>query len=281
MRLGSSIRRRRSGGRKKAPAKGSPPRKRWTAWLGGLSRWMPAFSPGLLGLLGMVGILGLAGGYFFSTRLVFPEPPPPGDLSAVPDLSGEFPELAADTLEALGLVLGTIDSLRHPSAPAGTIVGQSPLPGQLSLAGDPVWIAVSTGPEERPVPDVLDLVGERARIVLEAGGFTVVEDSVQSETPRGTVVAIAPEPGTVEMVPAEVTLMVSTGPPLFQMPSLLGLDEERAMEVLDSLGLTVEEVEIRFHFGQDQGLVFEQDPPPTSMVQQGSAVRLVVGRRGT
>jgi beta-lactam-binding protein with PASTA domain len=64
------------------------------------------------------------------------------------------------------------------------------------------------------------------------------------------------------------------------MPLLLGLPEAQATSILDSLGLSLSEVETRFRFGRDQGLVVEQEPPAAAMVERGSAVRLVVGRRG-
>jgi beta-lactam-binding protein with PASTA domain len=67
---------------------------------------------------------------------------------------------------------------------------------------------------------------------------------------------------------------------MVEMPLLLGLEEEQAVAVLDSLGLSVSEVETRFRFGRDQGLVVEQEPPAATMVERGAAVRLVVGRRG-
>jgi beta-lactam-binding protein with PASTA domain len=70
------------------------------------------------------------------------------------------------------------------------------------------------------------------------------------------------------------------GPPEFEMPLLLGLSEEQARSVLDSLGLILSEVETRFRFGRDQGLVVEQEPPASATIQEGASVRLVVGRRG-
>jgi len=198
----------------------------------------------------------------------------------VPDLAGETQEEAADTLATLGLALGTVDSLNHPTIAQGRIVGQSPLPGQLILAGDSIRIALSTGPEHRPVPDVLRLRGDRARTILETAGFVVTADSVEAEESRGEVVSMAPEAGTEATIPMEVHLFLSRGPAEFDMPLVLGLEEEAARSVLDSLGLVVGEVETRFRFGRDQGLVVEQEPPAGARVQEGSTVRLVVGRRG-
>jgi len=218
MKLGSSIRRRRRGGLKAFSWKNILPKKVREG--SGGPRWAFLRDPRTLWMLAVLSVVGFAGGYLFSTRVVYPLPPPPGDLSSVPKLAGELPEYAADTLAAIGLVLGSVDSLKHPTVPAGRIVGQSPLPGQLSLVGDTVRIALSTGPEQRPVPDVVRLNGDRARTVLETSGFVVTVDSVKSDHPRGGVVSMRPEPGTEATIPMEVRLSVSMGPPQFAMPLL-------------------------------------------------------------
>jgi len=280
MKLGSSIRRRRRKEWKGFSFKRILPGKLLTLLKKWRGRWASLADLRTLWMLGLLAVFGFAGGFLLSTRVVYPLPPPPGDLSTIPNLAGEFPEDAADTLAAMGLILGAVDSLNHPTVPAGRIVGQSPLPGQLSLVGDTVRIAQSIGPEQRPVPDVLRLHADWARTILETSGFVVLVDSVESENPRGGVVSMTPEPGTEATVPMDVYLSVSMGPPEFEMPLLLGVSEEEALSLLDSLGLIVDEVETRFRFGRDQGLVVEQEPPPATMVQEGTAVRLVVGRRG-
>ncbi len=230
--------------------------------------------------VGLLAGFGFGGGYLISTSVLFPAPPPPGDLTRVPDLSGQRVEDASSLLAELGLSIHPVDSLRHPSFSEGTIVGQSPLPGQLVLVGDTLQVSLSLGPETRSVPDVVRLRADRARMVLEATGFQVTVDSVESGRPRGTVIFMSPEPGTEATVPRGVFLTVSRGPPMVEMPLLLGLQEEEALLVLDSLGLTVSDIQSRFRFGRDQGLVVEQEPPAATLVERGSAVRLVVGRRG-
>jgi serine/threonine-protein kinase len=231
-------------------------------------------------LAGGLALVGFGGGYLVATRLIFPVPPPPGGLVPVPDLSGATPETVTDTLAALGLTLQPTDSLNHPTSAPGVVLGQDPLPGQLAIRGDTVRVAISNGPERRPVPDVLRLRADRARTVLEAAGFEVKVDSVDSDLPLGGVLSMTPQPGTEATVPMEISLRVSRGPPMLEMPLLLGLEESQAVALLDSLGLEVGEIETRFRFGRDQGLVVDQDPPARTMVQQGSEVRLVVGRRG-
>lgn len=269
MRLGSSIRRRRFNGGKGSDSKD-----------GGGFPGLPRIQWRLVSLVTVVIGFGIGTGFLFATRVLFPAPAPPGDLRQVPDLQGMEPEEAGQLASDVGLALGRMDSIRHPTVMAGEILGQSPLPGQLALAGDSVDITVSIGPEIRPVPDVLRLRGERARMVLEATGFAVVVDSIESEEPTGSVVGVEPEPETETALPAEVILTVSLGPPMVQMPDLMGLSEEEARATLDSLGLVVSDVESRFRFGMDQGRVVDQEPPAATMVERGSAVRVVVGRRG-
>jgi serine/threonine-protein kinase len=141
-----------------------------------------------------------------------------------------------------------------------------------------VEVTYSMGPERRQIPDVLRFRAERAATVLQATGFQVALDSVDSREFRGTVVAVDPEPGTELALPGSVAVAVSRGPPLVEMPDLLGLPEAEALTLLEGLELRVPEVGTRFRFGLDRGTVIEQEPEPETMVEQGSAVRVVVAR---
>jgi serine/threonine-protein kinase len=226
--------------------------------------------------------LGLAGslvGYFLATLVFFPAAPPPSDLEEVPTLRGLQVDEARSRLEAAGLSLASLEYLRHPQVDSGSIMGQSPLAGQLSLPGDSVRVTVSLGPERREVPSVRQLRSDRAVALLEATGFGVEVDSLESEEPRGSVLQIVPAEGTEVSLPSDVRIEVSLGPPAVFMPDVLQLSEEEARDTLTALGLMVDDVEEVFRFGRDQGRVVSQDPPPETELERGSSVRLVVGRR--
>jgi eukaryotic-like serine/threonine-protein kinase len=275
MRLGGSLRRTRRKG-------GESARERWMRrLLAGGPREGGTGGRGRL-VLQAAG-LGLAGwlvGYLIATQIVFPAPPPPTDLVQVPDVRGTGIATARERLQGVGLDLGAVDSLRHPSVASGLILGQSPLPGQLAKPGTGVRVTRSLGPQLRAVPDMRHVDADRARIVLETSGFVVVVDSVEAEVPRGRVVQTRPSPDQTVALPTEIHLQVSKGPPLIPMPLVLGLTEADAVAVLDSLGLAVGEVREVFRFGRDQGIVVEQEPPADSLLQRGTTVRLSVGRRG-
>ena len=272
MRLGSSIGRRRPSPRRTRKRRSRRRRRRSSRRAGPVRVFR-------LALRGVALLLGtFAAGYVVATRVVFPVPAPPLELLVVPGLGGLERLDAQGRIEEAGLVTGAIDSMHHPSAPAGAILGQSPLPGQLAVPGAVVELAVSLGPEQRGVPDMVGLRQERARILLEANGFAVAADSVEGEEPAGVVVAMDPEPGTDVSLPVEVRLAVSLGPPMVEMPALLGRSEEDAAALLDSLGLFVTEIEQQDSpIGVNPPVIVEQEPPAGTMVEIGSVVTLVVG----
>jgi beta-lactam-binding protein with PASTA domain len=225
-------------------------------------------------------LLGFGLGYVFATRVLFPAAPVPEALIEVPSWAGASLEEATAGITELGLDLGAVDSVKHPSTPAGTVFGQSPLPGQLAEPGGTVRLAVSSGPQLYAVPDVSGIGSEQAVAILEASGFGVQLDSVESRRPRGTVLESEPRPGERVTLPLDVRLAVSLGPPLVVVPSLIGMTEEAAVDTLRALGLGVSDIEVRFRFGLDQGKVVEQEPVAGREVEEGSEIRLVVGRRG-
>jgi eukaryotic-like serine/threonine-protein kinase len=233
----------------------------------------------LLGLAFLMILVGGGSGYLFATRVLFPVPEETGELVEVPDLRGMGATQAREALESGGLVVGAVDSIRHPSAEEGRVLGQSPLAGQQALPGAEVHLTVSQGVERRPLPDVMGIQSERAVSLLEATGFTVVVDTVDSEEARGVVVAQEPGAGTPVMLAGTIRLEMSLGPPSVEVPDLMGLPEEEALERIRGSGLEVGEVRTTFRFGRDRGLVVEQDPAPGLQVDRGSPVTLVVGRR--
>lgn len=276
--LGRSRRRRKQRAAEREAGEDRPPRSAQPArartgrgWLTGRNLLIGAVTAPLLGWFF---------GYVVATRFLFPAPPPPGDLFEVPDLRGLGLISAAERLTGAGLGMGSVDSLQHPSVARGLVVGQSPLPGQVSQPSTAVGVTLSSGPQTRSVPDVLRLDQDRARVVLETSGFRVEIDTSESEEPRGRVIGVTPSPDSVVELPAQVHLVVSAGPPALPMPLVLGLERAEAELLLDSVGLVVTEVEEVFRFGRDQGIVVEQEPAADTQLRRGGTVRLKVGRGG-
>jgi len=249
-----------------------PPRRR--------RRTDPIFSFGpVIPFVGLA-LLGGGLGYVLATQVFFPAAPPPRDVQEVPGLIGMDEAEARDALTDAGLALGNVQFLRHPRVDSGSVMGQSPLPGQLANPGDSVGVTLSLGPERRAVPPVRRLRGDRAAALLAATGFGVSVDSVENDAPRGSVLETDPAEGTEVALPSDVRVLVSLGPPAVFMPDVLQMTEEEARDTLGALGLEVTEVEEIFRFGRDQGRVVSQEPAAGEEMERGSSVRLVVGRRG-
>ncbi len=170
MKLGDSLRRRRKGVTRSPGADAADPPGRFPL----LDNLWAVLALGLA-----LAVVGSTIGYLVGTRALFPAPQGPTDLVEVPELSGLTADSALLALADGGLTLGSVDTIRHPEVPVGLTLGQSPLAVQLALPGDSIRIVVSAGPEERPVPDLVGIRGDRARDVLDAAGFTVLEDTVQ------------------------------------------------------------------------------------------------------
>jgi len=274
VRLGGSMRRRRSPGARGAAApKKKPAAARRSGGNGGRTR--------LILLAAAVSIAGSGTGYLYATHAIFPPAEDQiMDFVQVPDLRALLIDEAETFVLDGGLEVGAVEGVHHPDVPEGRVLGQSPFPGQLAVAGRAVELTVSLGPERRVVPDVTRLRTDRALTVLQATGFLVAVDSIEANVPAGQVVATFPGAGAALPLPSEVRLAVSLGPPLLPMPYLAGLQEDRARALLDSLGFVVGEVETRFRFGFNQGEVLEHFPVADSLIPAGTEVRLVIGRRG-
>lgn len=278
MKLGGSLRRRRGGGgsregKRRGGAGGGGERAGGGAE--GARRWGRI----LLGAAALA-VVGWTGGYLLATRVVYPAPPPPTDLVEVPDVRGLGLAGAGRQIEAAGLVLGAVDSVQHPVLGRDLVMGQSPLPGQLAVPGAEVRVTMTLASRGRPLPDVRRVDAGRATQVLETAGFVVLVDSVDSELPRGRVVTSRPAPETPVTVPSEVRLAVSRGPALVVMPYLIGMEEARALAVLDSAGLVVGGVDYVSAPAGEEGRVVGHEPAADTPLERGSAVRLAVARPG-
>ena len=273
MKLGGSISRRRgAAGSASSP---TPRGKRKPRDAGTL----PSDALRVAGITIALGLIGLGVGYLVATQLLFPAPPPPSDLVEVPDLQGLELARARVRLVDAGLEVGEIEGLRHPDLDSGIVVGQGMLGGQLAAPRAPIRLTVSLGPLRQAVPDLNKLLADRAIRVLEASGFRVAVDSVDSDLPRGTILEVQPPPGTVLAVPGDVRVSLSRGPAVVAMPNLLGIEQQIAVDSLQVLGLRAA-IDTVFRFGRDQGLVVEQAPAADSLVERGAQVRISVGRPG-
>ena len=194
----------------------------------------------------------------------------------VPDLRGQPEAEARRVLDRLDLEMERGSALVHPEVPVGSVLAQSPLPGQEVPPGSVVRVTLSAGRDRVSVPDVTRFAAAQALDLLMRSGFEVQVDTVPHERARGRVVATEPAAGTPVELPARLRLVVSAGPPLTGVPQLVGLDEAAARQALDAAGLQAGEGVYDPYAYAAPGAVVAQDPPAGDSITVGSAVRLII-----
>ncbi len=178
-------------------------------------------------------------------------------------------------LEAAGLRARAerVPSEREP----GTVVAQVPRAGVELERGSAVRLNVSGGPGRIVVPDVTGADVGDAVAELEGAGLRVETGDVDSNEPRGTVVAQEPVSGIQVDRGASVRLDVSAGPRAATVPELSGLPEDEATTELESLGFRVRVVEEPAEQPASVGRVLRQVPAAGREAPPGTQVTIVVG----
>ncbi|MEV7135360.1 Stk1 family PASTA domain-containing Ser/Thr kinase [Arthrobacter sp. NPDC093128] len=196
-------------------------------------------------------------------------------LFPLPGMTGKSLDEAKNELNGAEMALGTVTENFSETEPAGTVLAQDPAAGTPARHGTPVSLTVSKGPEPIPVPDVRGQEQGAAVKAIEAAGLKAVispETVNDKKVPKGAVVAQEPSSGAALTRGESVTLTVSKGPKLVDVPSYIGKQANDARKALEKLGF---EVRVNNILGGFFGTVRDQDPVNTQ-VPEGSVVTLTV-----
>ncbi|MCK5447461.1 MAG: PASTA domain-containing protein [Gemmatimonadetes bacterium] len=218
------------------------------------------------------------GGYVAAAQWVFPggrvEEDP--SLVKVPELVGLTEDEAQGRLERIGLEYTVRSGVTHHLAPEGAVLAQDPLPGQYTRPGAPIYVSLSRGPELHVLPDVSGLSERQAAIVLERLGYDVAVERTTHTLEGGKAVETRPEAGTELAVPAEVTLVVSEGRPVVQVPELVGRHVDDAQGALSGAGLELGAITYDPQAPDAPGRIVGQYPPAGYSLREGGAVEVRV-----
>ncbi len=129
----------------------------------------------------------------------------PGEL-VVPDVTGLTQSVATSQLKAAGLTVKTSAFADATTRKPGLVESSDPAAGTSATAGDQVIIYVVS--PQATVPNVTDQPLDPAQAELARYGFKVVQQSVASSKPTGTVVSQNPSGGSATRG-STVTLYVS------------------------------------------------------------------------
>src|SRR4028119_2411731 len=166
-------------------------------------------------------------------------------VADVPDVLGEGQNAAENLLRDAGFEVST-DERESPFRQEGRVMEQSPDGGESLERGSEVTIAVGTGPETVPVPNVTGGHEAQARQILGEVELVLGEvfEDYSETVPEGSI--ISQDPSENESVePGEaVDVTVSLGVDQVEVPEVYGVSVEAAQARLSSVGINSEPIEV-------------------------------------
>ncbi|WP_037623277.1 Stk1 family PASTA domain-containing Ser/Thr kinase [Streptomyces aureus] len=160
----------------------------------------------------------------------------------VPDLKGLALFKAREVLKGDGLAPGMVTREFSEDVTKGFVIGTDPAAGTQRHSGSAIAIVVSKGaPVE--LPDVTGSSVEDATAQLEGAGLKVkiAPERVTSEFDKGQVAQQSPDAGREAATGDTVTLTLSKGPEMVEVPDVVGDSVDDAKKALEDAGFKVDE----------------------------------------
>ncbi|MHA7154916.1 Stk1 family PASTA domain-containing Ser/Thr kinase [Arthrobacter sp. TMN-50] len=196
------------------------------------------------------------------------------ELFAVPSIVGRGEAAAAEQLVSGELAVGDITREYSADVEDGLVISQAPAAGAQTPRGTAVNLVISQGAEPLDVPVVTGQTRDDAVATIEDAGLVAAvapEGENNPDIPAGAVVGQSPSGGQLTRGDT-VTLTLSLGPRLVEVPNVFSEREEVAVAELEAAGFTVV---VDYTFGDSVlGLVAGQDL--TGEQPEGSTVTITV-----
>ena len=191
----------------------------------------------------------------------------------VPDLSDSTQAQAIELLKNEGLEVGQISEEWSATVKTGYVISSTPAFGEETPHYTEVNLVISKGPEPIVVADVVGMPADEAIQVLEDSGLEPTTIDVYStEYAEGTVAAVDPEEGTTLTRGDAVSVSVSLGPEMIEVPNVYGKSSAEATQILEDAGFVVEVEQLASFFDS----VGTQSPRAGTEAARGSVVRITV-----
>ncbi|MFG2808539.1 Stk1 family PASTA domain-containing Ser/Thr kinase [Streptomyces massasporeus] len=161
----------------------------------------------------------------------------------VPALAGRKLDKARSLLKEDGLEPGMVTREFSEDVPRGSVITARPADGTKVRAGTGVALVVSKG-APIDIPDVTGSDEADARSELTEAGLKVkiaTERVNSSEYDKGQVVRQTPKPGGTAAEGDTVTLTLSKGPEMIEVPDVVGDSVDDARQALEGAGFEVDE----------------------------------------
>jgi beta-lactam-binding protein with PASTA domain len=157
----------------------------------------------------------------------------------VPDVAGQSSVDAIAALQNRGFKTRT-QQKPDSTVPPDHIINTDPKGNASVGAGSEITLNVSTGPEQREVPDVSNLSYGDAVRKLTAAGFAKFMQSAAPSTPeqKDKVVGTDPPANQTSPITNEITIIVGAGPQTKDVPDVTGQTQDLAQKNLPVYGFS-------------------------------------------
>ncbi|WP_144206815.1 Stk1 family PASTA domain-containing Ser/Thr kinase [Mycobacterium tilburgii] len=196
----------------------------------------------------------------------------------VPDVRGQVSADAVAALQNRGFKTRTLQQ-PDSSIPPDHVINTDPGANASVAAGDEITINVSTGPEQREVPDVSSLSYSDAVSKLKASGFSKFKQANSPSTPEllGKVIGTNPPANQTSAITNVVMVIVGSGPETKQVPDVAGQTVDVAQKNLTVYGFT-KITQAQVDSTRPAGEIVGTNPPKGQTVPVDSIIELHVSK---
>ena len=186
----------------------------------------------------------------------------------MPQVTGLTLTDAQAAIKHAGLVPGKVNTVASTTIPAGIVISTDPNAGTSWPQPKPVAIVLSAGP---PLPNFVGQDKSVAEAWAEANGVKLNEvPAAHSDQPANTVVKQSAPPGSAFTNGEVITIQISPGPPMVNVPNVDGLRVPKAVSVLRRAGFVVQINQVG-----PFNVVFDYNPK--GQAPKGSTITLTTG----
>jgi len=198
----------------------------------------------------------------------------------VPELQSKSVNEASALLAEVGLDLKVEEGRRlDPKIPAGQILTQEPQPGTRTRRDRSVKVWVSGGPRSMVIPMLAGESEHAAKLRIQQDGLELaaIAEVRSPDYASGMVVAQTPAPKSSG---SRVALLVNRGErgETYVMPDLIGVNGDRAADVLRAGGFRIAVVGDHPYPGVPAGIVLRQAPQAGFEISLCETISLEVSR---
>jgi len=190
----------------------------------------------------------------------------------VPEVVGKTEAVARRLIEDNNLQVATPESRFSLKVEEGSVISADPEVGTEVKPDTAVLLVISRGAEPVAVPNVVGKPVAEARAMLaDAKLASEVTEKFDEAVPAGVVVSQNPASGTADKR-SVVALVVSKGPPLVEVPGVVGQSVGEAQAILTSAGFPSSVSQLP----GGPGMVLNQSPGGGDKAPKGSTITLYV-----